>query len=147
MSTDPIRPVSHEPADFEAGFDALVEPMARAICQSRKFECGDGACSLLCLDQLGDARGGPHGCDHAARVHGDLARAALTAITPMLQEMLAQAQKDALEEAARYHDDMADEAMASWEAARERGVEFSNRGQDIAIEHRRHATAIRSLKP
>jgi hypothetical protein len=59
--------------------EQMVERVARAICQSRKFECGEGACSLFCLDQLGDARGGPHGCSHVSRIHGALARAALSA--------------------------------------------------------------------
>lgn len=43
-----------------------------AICHSRKFETGEGTCSFLCLDQLGDAR--KSGCRHSMQIHGDLAR-------------------------------------------------------------------------
>lgn len=47
-----------------------IDIIAKAICKSRKFECGEGACSFICLDQLGDARGD---CSHATDVHNSLA--------------------------------------------------------------------------
>ncbi len=56
----------------------MVEKMARAICKSGKFETGEGTCALLCLDQLGSAR---RSCPHVKKVHGDLARAAIRALT------------------------------------------------------------------
>lgn len=51
----------------------------KAICQSGKFETGQGTCALICMDQLGSARGGPHGCSHAVAVHGDFATDILNA--------------------------------------------------------------------
>ena len=56
-----------------------IANVARALCQSGKFETGEGTCALLCLDVLGNARGGPHGCPHVVQVHGDLARATIEA--------------------------------------------------------------------
>jgi len=47
-----------------------LEPIARAICKSGKFETGQGTCAAICMEQLGDAR---RQCSHAARVHGKLA--------------------------------------------------------------------------
>jgi hypothetical protein len=55
----------------------LVEKVAQGICQSGKFECGQGRCAALCMDSLGDIRKSPHGCSHALKLHGPLARAAL----------------------------------------------------------------------
>ena len=52
------------------------EAVARAICQSGKFETGEGTCALLCMDQLGSPR--KKGCCHSARVHGKLADAILS---------------------------------------------------------------------
>lgn len=48
-----------------------VEIITRAICKSRKFECGQGTCALICMDQLGDVRA--HGCRHHQRLHAELA--------------------------------------------------------------------------
>jgi hypothetical protein len=59
--------------------DDVVERVARTICKSGKFECGEGACSFICLDQLGVAR--EPRCSHVVQVHGDLARAAIAAIS------------------------------------------------------------------
>jgi len=47
-----------------------IDIIAKAICKSRKFECGEGACSFICLDQLGNAR---RDCSHATDVHNSLA--------------------------------------------------------------------------
>lgn len=47
-----------------------IDIIAKAICKSGKFECGEGACSFLCLDQLGNAR---RDCIHATDVHNNLA--------------------------------------------------------------------------
>jgi len=55
--------------------EKLVEDGARAICRSGKFESGQGTCSLLCMESLGDVR--KTGCGHSARLHGPLARAVL----------------------------------------------------------------------
>lgn len=52
-----------------------IEAMAKAICQSGKLECGQGCCSLLCMDQLGDVR--KKGCHYAVKQHGDLAASLL----------------------------------------------------------------------
>lgn len=50
-----------------------VEEVARTLCQSGKFETGEGTCALICMDQLGDPR--KNGCHHAATVHKALAAA------------------------------------------------------------------------
>lgn len=47
-----------------------IDAIAKAICKSGRFECGEGACSFVCLDQLGSAR---RDCIHATSVHNDLA--------------------------------------------------------------------------
>jgi hypothetical protein len=47
-----------------------IDIIAKAICKSGKFECGEGACSFLCLDQLGNAR---RDCPHATDIHNSLA--------------------------------------------------------------------------
>lgn len=57
------------------------EVVARALCESGKFETGEGTCSLLCMDQLGSVRkNGP--CSHLTRVHGDLADTILSLLCP-----------------------------------------------------------------
>jgi hypothetical protein len=62
------------------GEDA-VERVARTICQSGKFETGQGTCAVICMDQLGDVR--KKGCGHCKRVHGAMARAILaTGLVP-----------------------------------------------------------------
>lgn len=53
----------------------LREKVARTICQSGRFETGQGTCSMLCLDVLGDARAKP--CPHATEIHGNFADAVL----------------------------------------------------------------------
>src|SRR5690554_6914952 len=45
--------------------------ITKAICQSRKFETGEGTCAFICMGELGDARA--KGCPHHPRVHHDLA--------------------------------------------------------------------------
>ena len=55
--------------------EKLVEDGARAFCRSGKFESGQGTCSLLCMEFLGDVR--KTGCGHSARLHGPLAHAVL----------------------------------------------------------------------
>lgn len=52
----------------------------------------------------------------------------------------------ALEEAAAYHDTLAEKAQQSWEDARKEGLDFGNYGNVRALDHHRHATAIRALK-
>lgn len=54
--------------------------IAHAICQSRKFETGEGTCAAICLDQLGDAR--KPRCRHEVKVHSALAGAIIKAIEP-----------------------------------------------------------------
>lgn len=46
------------------------ERVCKAICKSGRFETGHGTCSLLCMDQLGDAR---RDCRHRDKVHNDMA--------------------------------------------------------------------------
>lgn len=55
--------------------EKLVGQGARVICRSGKFESGQGTCSLLCMEFLGDVR--KTGCDHSIRFHGPMARAVL----------------------------------------------------------------------
>lgn len=55
----------------------LRERVAMAICKSRKFECGQGCCAPICMDQLGDAR---VVCPHVTDVHGDLTDIVLAAM-------------------------------------------------------------------
>lgn len=57
--------------------DEMVELAARAMCKSGKYETGEGTCSLLCMEFLGSPR--KSGCGHSTRIHGEVARAALTA--------------------------------------------------------------------
>ncbi len=54
-----------------------LERACRAICQSRKFETGEGTCSFRCMEQLGCAR---DKCTHVVKIHGDLARRVINAI-------------------------------------------------------------------
>jgi len=61
-------------------YPASVLLIAKAICKSGKFETGEGTCSMLCMDQLGDARSN---CAHVIAVHGDLATQINSAIDPM----------------------------------------------------------------
>ena len=63
----------------------MVEKVARAICQSRKIETGEGTCAMRCLDQLGLAR---ENCPHVLKVHGDLVRVAIRALMEPTEEML-----------------------------------------------------------
>lgn len=44
--------------------------VCRVLCNSGKFEIGEGICALICFDQLGDAR---RDCSHIEQVHGKLA--------------------------------------------------------------------------
>lgn len=60
------------------GQSEAVERVARAICKSGKFECGQGCCAPICMESLGDAR---RSCAHVVRVHGDLATRVLNAAT------------------------------------------------------------------
>lgn len=55
------------------------ELVCRAICKSGKFETGEGTCSFICMQLLGDARRGL-GCPYAEGVHGPLADKILTAL-------------------------------------------------------------------
>lgn len=56
------------------------EAVARALCESGKFETGEGTCSLLCMDQLGSVR--KKGCNHLTRVHGKLVDSILSLLRP-----------------------------------------------------------------
>lgn len=56
------------------------EVVARALCESGKFETGEGTCSLLCMDQLGGVR--KKGCNHLTRVHGKLVDSILSLLRP-----------------------------------------------------------------
>lgn len=50
-----------------------ADTLAKAICDSRGFETGEGTCAARCMDQLGSARGAPHGCQHATKIHARMA--------------------------------------------------------------------------
>lgn len=56
--------------------ESAVEKAAFSICQSGKFENGEGRCAMICMDSLGNK---PKQCVHALRVHGELTRSALVA--------------------------------------------------------------------
>ncbi len=56
-----------------------LEKCTTAICMSGKFETGEGTCSFICIDQLGDARIRP--CQHRHEVHNKLARFILLALS------------------------------------------------------------------
>lgn len=43
-----------------------------ALCQSRRYDIGEGRCALICLDQLGSPRDKPGGCPHAERIFASL---------------------------------------------------------------------------
>lgn len=62
----------------ESGGMNSLEVVCQALCQSRKFECGEGTCSFMCMDQLGDPR--KRGCSHAVRVHETLAAKIIEAL-------------------------------------------------------------------
>lgn len=55
----------------------VLERACRAICQSHKFETGEGTCAPRCMDQLGNAR---DRCTHVVLIHSDLARRVISAI-------------------------------------------------------------------
>lgn len=48
-----------------------IEKICHALCQSGRFETGQGTCAALCMDQLGSAR--KPRCPHETTVHGALA--------------------------------------------------------------------------
>lgn len=58
--------------------DQLLSIACRAICQSGKFETGEGTCAPICMEFLGDPR--KAGCGHAVLVHGKMAQNILDAI-------------------------------------------------------------------
>lgn len=45
-----------------------LEAACHKLCQSGKYDIGEGRCALICLDQLGSPRDKPHGCPHAVEV-------------------------------------------------------------------------------
>ena len=45
-----------------------MKTVARLMCESRKFDIGEGRCALICLEELGSPRDKPHGCPHAEEV-------------------------------------------------------------------------------
>jgi len=47
------------------------DKIATTICQSGRFETGEGVCAAICMDQLGNPRNS--GCRHAKIVHKRLA--------------------------------------------------------------------------
>jgi len=49
------------------------------ICRSGKFETGQGTCSLICMDQLGDPR--KKGCAHVIEIHESLAKKIIDALS------------------------------------------------------------------
>lgn len=48
----------------------VIDTICKTLCQSGKFETGEGTCALVCMDQLGSAR---KDCRHRNRVHSELA--------------------------------------------------------------------------
>jgi hypothetical protein len=47
-----------------------AEESCQALCQSRKYETGEGTCALICLSQAGSARDQIGGCRYASQVFG-----------------------------------------------------------------------------
>lgn len=64
--------------------DNLTAIACRAICQSGKFETGQGTCAPICMEFLGDPR--KSGCGHAVRVHGKMAEDLLNIIANFRSE-------------------------------------------------------------
>lgn len=56
----------------------VCEKIAKAICQSDRYETGEGTCAVICMEQLGDPR--KSGCRHIMRVHGKVAEKVFAAI-------------------------------------------------------------------
>lgn len=56
----------------------VCEKIAKAICQSDRYETGEGTCAVICMDQLGSPR--KNGCHHIMRVHGAVAEKVFAAI-------------------------------------------------------------------
>jgi hypothetical protein len=52
--------------------------VAKALCQSGKFETGQGTCAAICMQFLGNPR--KSGCGECERVHGGLADQILKAL-------------------------------------------------------------------
>lgn len=50
------------------------EVVAKELCESGKFETGQGGCAPICMSVLGSSRSGPNGCPYRDQVHGELAR-------------------------------------------------------------------------
>ena len=69
------RRVLRAQAQPEAIPDGAVEDAAFSMCQSGKFECGQGRCAPICMEFMGHK---PKKCAHALRVHGDMARAVIS---------------------------------------------------------------------
>lgn len=67
-----LQALSLAPQPDAAG---LREKIARTLCQSGRFETGEGTCAALCMSQLGDPR--KSGCSYCTQVHGNLADAIL----------------------------------------------------------------------
>lgn len=53
------------------------EKVCKALCQSGKFETGEGTCAPICMEQLGEAR--KH-CSRREQVHGKLAEQIIKAV-------------------------------------------------------------------
>jgi hypothetical protein len=71
----------------------LRQAVARAICKTGRFETGEGACAVLCMDALGCAR---QGCGHVERIHGKMADAVLAALSASIGEDVVEAAKTAV---------------------------------------------------
>lgn len=51
--------------------ESWAKDVARILCESGKFETGQGTCAAVCMQVLGDAR--KHPCPYRDEVHKDLA--------------------------------------------------------------------------
>lgn len=49
-----------------------TEAVARELCESGKFETGEGTCAAICMQSLGEPRRGPHGCPYRVKVFQEL---------------------------------------------------------------------------
>ena len=63
----------------------MIERVAKVICKSNKFETGEGTCSLICMDQLGNAR---KDCYHAKNIHKDSTIVIIKAMREPTEKMI-----------------------------------------------------------
>lgn len=108
-----------------------VERVARAICQTGKWETGEGTCAARCMDQLGFAR---KKCPHVSVIFGDLARTVIAAYDSPLREALEELLKalamGPLEVAAEYGPDAHPDEPVTDAARKAQAALSATKGKD-----------------